>query len=120
MILDHDAKLDAKVAGFLKSTGLKIKRTAIQSPWQNGLCERWIGSCRRELLDHVIALSEKHLRRLLREYIAYYHQDRIHDSLEKDAPQPRVIERRPSPDSVVTSNERLGGLHHRYGWREAA
>jgi putative transposase len=57
---------------FLKSTGLKPKRTSVQAPWQNGLAERWVGSARREILDHVIALNESHLRRLLREYIAYY------------------------------------------------
>ena len=85
MILDHDAKLDAKVAGFLKSTGLTVKRTSIQAAWQNGRCERWIGSCRREMLDHVIALNEEHLRRLVRDYVCYHQEDRIHDSLDKDA-----------------------------------
>src|ERR1700761_5367042 len=63
---------------FLKSTGLKPKRTSVQAPWQNGLAERWVGSARREILDHVIALNEGHLRRLLREYIAYYHPERPH------------------------------------------
>ena len=81
---------------------------------------RLVGSCRREMLDHIIALSEGRLRRLLRQYIAYYHQDRIHDSLEKDAPERRCAESQPSPNAVVTSGARLGGLHHRYGWREAA
>jgi transposase InsO family protein len=119
-IFDHDSKFDAGITKFLRATGLKATRTGIQSPWQNGVCERWVGSCRREMLDHVIALSEGHLRRLLRQYIAYYHQDRIHDSLEKDAPDRRSAEQKPSPKAVVTSNARLGGLHHRYGWREAA
>jgi thioesterase domain-containing protein len=48
---------------FLKGTGLKPKRTSIQAPWQNGTAERWVGSCRREMLDHVIALNEQHQRR---------------------------------------------------------
>jgi putative transposase len=76
VILDRDSKFDAGVIGLLKSTGLTPKRTSVQSPWQNGIAERWIGSCRRELLDHVIALSESHLRRLLREYVTYHHEDR--------------------------------------------
>ena len=79
-----------------------------------------MGSCRREILDHVIALNEQHLRRLVRDYVSYYHQDRIHDSLEKDTPNRRLVERKPSSDAVVISKARLGGLHHRYAWREAA
>jgi transposase InsO family protein len=71
-ILDRDAKFDATVITFLQATGLKPKRTSIQAPWQNGTAERWIGSCRRELLDHVIALDERHLLRLMREYVSYH------------------------------------------------
>ena len=61
VILDRDAKFNADVVDFLKATGLKPKRTSIASPWQNGIAERWVGSCRRELLDHVIPLNERHL-----------------------------------------------------------
>ena len=57
MVLDRDSKFDGTVITFLKATGLKPKRTSIQSPWQNGTAERWVGSCRREILDHVIALD---------------------------------------------------------------
>jgi transposase InsO family protein len=120
VILDRDSKFDADVIAFLKCTGLKAKRTSVQAPWQNGIAERWIGSCRRELLDHIIALSEGHLRRLLREYVAYYHDDRIHDSLEKDTPNRRPSEHRPSRLASVSASERLGGLHHRYYWSDAA
>jgi len=67
VILDRDTKVDAEVISFLKSTGLKPVRTSVQAPWQNGIAERWIGSCRRELLDHIIGLNESHLLRLLRE-----------------------------------------------------
>ncbi len=83
-ILDHDSKFDADVMAFLKVTGLTPKRTSVQAPWQNGTAERWVGSCRREILDHVIALNEQHLRRLIRDYLNYYHDDRIHDSLPCD------------------------------------
>jgi hypothetical protein len=65
-------------------------------------------------------LNEGHLRRRLREYIAYHHEDRIHDALGKDTPNHRPIENRPSPTTMVVSSARLGGLYHRYSWREAA
>jgi putative transposase len=119
-IFDHDSKFGGDVMSFLKSTGLKPKRTSIQSPWQNGTAERWIGSCRREMLDHVIAINERHLLRLLREYVGYYHQDRIHDALKKDAPIGRPVQPRPGAGAKVISTERLGGLHHRYDWPAAA
>ena len=120
VILDRDAKFDAEVIQFLKSTGLTPKHTSVQSPWQNGVAERWIGSCRREFLDYVIALNEGHLRRLIRQYASYHHEDRIHDSLEKDTPNRRAIDTKPSTAAVVISLPRLGGLHHRYSWRAAA
>jgi putative transposase len=120
VILDRDSTFDADVITFLKATGLEPKRTSVGSPWQNGIAERWVGSCRREILDHVIALGEPHLRRLIGDYVNYYHQDRIHDSLEKDAPNRRPVEPKAAVTATVISMPRLGGLHHRYRWREAA
>jgi transposase InsO family protein len=120
VIFDRDAKFNGDVVDFLKDAGLKPKRTSIRSPWQNGIAERWVGGCRRELLDHVIPVNEKYLRRLLREYVDYFERDRIHDSLAKDTPLRRPIEKRSSPKATVISSPRLGGLHHRYSWREAA
>ena len=96
LILDRDTKFDAEVLNVLRSIGLKPKRTSRESPWQNGVAERWVGSCRRELLDHVIPLNERHLRRLLRDYVRYYHLDRTHDGLDKDTP-----DRRPCPSPKV-------------------
>ena len=119
-ILDRDTKFDAEVLSVLRSIGLKPKRTSRESPWQNGVAERWVGSCRRELLDHVIPLNEHHLRRLLRDYIRYYHLDRTHDGLGKDTPDRRSIETKPSNGATVISLPRVGGLHHRYGWQQAA
>jgi putative transposase len=72
------------------------------------------------MLDHVIALDERHLLRLLRDYVNYHHQDRIHDSLEKDTPDRRAIVPKPAAAANVSSMPRLRGLHHRYAWREAA
>jgi transposase InsO family protein len=120
VILDRDTKFDAEVVAFLKSTGFEPKRTSIASPWQNGVVERWVGSCRRQLLDHVVPLNEGHLRRLVREYVAYFHQDRIHDALGKDTPHRRAVEKKPCPEATVISNPRVGGLHHRYSWQQAA
>jgi putative transposase len=120
MLLDHDSTFDGNVTGFLKATGLDPTRTAIQAPWQNGVAERWVGSCRRDLLDQIIALNERHLHRLIREYVDYYDHDRIHDALEKDTPDHRAVESKPSADATVMSTARAGGLHHRYSWRDAA
>ena len=120
VILDRDSKFDHEVITFLKSTGLQPKRTSVRAPWQNGIAERWVGSCRREILDHVIALNEQHLRRLIRDYVKYHHEDRTHDSLQKDTPNKRPVVQRPSASATVISMPRLGGLRHRYGWSEAA
>ena len=119
-VFDRDATFQEAVITFLKATGLKPKRTSLQAPWQNGIAERWVGSCRREILDHVIALNEQHLRRLIGDYVNYHHEDRIHDSLEKDTPNRRTVEPKAAAKATVISMPRLGGLHHRYAWREAA
>jgi putative transposase len=120
LLLDHDTIFDGDVVAFLKTTGVDPTRTGIRAPWQNGIAERWVGSCRRELLDHIIALNERHLYRLIGEYIGYYHQDRVHDALAKDAPNHRPVEPKPSAQATVISTPRAGGLHHRYTWRDAA
>jgi len=75
---------------------------------------------RHELLDHVIPLNESLLRRLGREYLAYYHQDRTHVGLNNNTPAERAIESRCSSQSQIVSTSRFGGLHHRYRWSKAA
>ena len=105
---------------FLYSSALKPIRTSIRSPWQNGVAERWVGSARRELLDHIIPLNEYHLGRLGRDYLAYYHQDRTHIGLTKNTPGERAVESRYASQTRIVSASRLGGLHHRYRWSEAA
>jgi putative transposase len=119
-ILDRDAKFGADVVGFLRAAGITPKHTSPSSPWQNGIAERWVGNCRRELLDHIIVLGQNHWRRLVRNYVAYYHDDRTHDSLEKDAPMRRAVTSRSAPTASLISSPRVGGLHHRYDWRQAA
>ena len=82
---------------------------AVQSTTlSNGIAERWVGSCRREILDHVIALNEPHLRRLMRDYVNYHHEDRIHDGLSKDTPNRRPIEQKPSSKATVISSGAFG------------
>jgi putative transposase len=76
-----------------------------------GVAERWVESCRRDLLDHVIAVNERHLKRLLSEYVRYYHEDRTHFGLRKGTPDYRI---RSTASGRVLSQDRLGGLHHRY------
>jgi hypothetical protein len=120
LILDRDGKYGEVVPRTLKSWGIKPVRTSYKSPWQNGVCERWVLSARIELLDHVVVLNEAHLHRLLSDYVRYYHEDRCHLSLEKDSPHGRPVTPRPSPTAKVVSLPRVGGIHHRYEWREAA
>jgi transposase InsO family protein len=119
LIYDNDSIFSEKVTEAIEDFRVQPKRTAYRSPWQNGTAERWIGSARRELLDHVIVFDEPHLRRLLRDYVDYYNADRAHTEL-RDSPVGRQIERRPSANAAVIGLLRVGGLHHRYIWREAA
>ncbi len=119
LIYDNDSIFSSAVTGAIKSFEIDPKRTAFRSPWQNGTAERFVGSVRRELLDHVVVLNEDHLRRPLRDYVDYYNSERVHTSIG-DAPVGRPVESRPSADARVVSLPRVGGLHHRYRWSEAA
>jgi hypothetical protein len=120
LIFDRDSIFSSAVVGFVKSMGTKPCRTSYRSPWQNPVAERWIGGCRRELFDHVVVFSERHAVRLARVYIAYFHEDRTHLGLRKDTPSRRPVTLPPSPTAKVVAMPRVGGLHHRYEWREAA
>jgi len=111
LIFDRDSKYGFEVPLAVRAMAMRPVRTSRQSPWQNGIAERWVESCRRDLLDHVIALNESHLKRLLCDYVRYYHQDRTHLGLSKGTPAGRV---RSAGRGAVVSQARLGGLHHRY------
>jgi putative transposase len=117
LIRDRDSTYGPKVLETLDILDIEQFVTAPRSPWQNGYCERVIGTIRRECLDHVIVLGEKHLRRVLKEYLAYYHESRTHLGLGKDSPEPRQIQGQDI--GLVKREPVLGGLHHRY-YREAA
>jgi transposase InsO family protein len=112
LLRDRDAIYGKKVKRRIKSLGIDEVITAPRSPWQNPYVERVIGSIRRDCLDHMIIINERHLRRTLRNYFDYYHSCRTHLSLNKDPPDSRAVE------SVEYGNivalPRVGGLHHRY------
>ena len=114
LLFDRDAKFGADVVSAVRDMGSEPTRTAFRSPWQNGVAERWVGSCRRDLLDHVIVLNERHLKRLMSSYLLYYHEDRTHLGLAKDTPGGRATEIRSAGGSKIQSFPRLGELHHRY------
>src|SRR5271163_3053583 len=111
LIFDRDAKYGLEVPAAVGSMRIDPIQTSFQSPWQNGVAERWVESCRRDLLDHIIAVNEGHLKRLLTEYVRYYHEDRTHLGLRKGTPTGRACA---TPSGRITSRSRLGGLHHRY------
>jgi putative transposase len=114
LIFDRATNFNEEVIDTVKSIGIQPKRTSFRSPWQNGVAERWVGSCRRDLLDHVIVANERHLKRLTNEYIHYYHEDRTHLALGKRTPAGRHRAKNPDAGRRVMSMPRLGGLHHRY------
>lgn len=114
LIFDRGAQFNKEFISSIRSFGIEPKRTSFRSPWQNGVAERWVGNCRRDLLDHVIVLNERHLKRLISEYVRCYHEDRTHLGLEKQTPCGRVAAKDSAADSKVIAMPRLGGLHHRY------
>jgi putative transposase len=120
MIFDRGAIFSGAVTATLRVLQVEPTRTRYRSPWQNGVAERFVATVRWELLDHVIVLSERHLDRLLESCIAYYNEDRTHLSICKNSPLGRSVEQRPCASSHVVGYHRVGGLHHRYAWRQAA
>jgi hypothetical protein len=92
--------------------GIEEVLIAHRSPWQNPYVERLIGTIRRECLDHLIVINEKHLKRTLGSYLRYYQGWRTHRSLEMDCPEPREV-RAVDRGGVVEVPE-VGGLHHHY------
>jgi transposase InsO family protein len=111
LIRDRDRAYGNVFIRRLRSMGIRDQPTSPRSPWQNGCAERLIGSIRRECLDHVVVLGERHLRHVLLSYLKYYNEVRTHLSLEKDAPISRAVERA----GRILCRPVLGGLHHQYG-----
>src|SRR5215472_2595326 len=116
LIRDRDHAFEGW-AESAKAMGIEEVLTAPRSPWQNAYAERFIGSIRRECLDHVIVFGVSGLQRLIKGYCAYYEHSRTHLSLKKVAPIPRPIA---APgDGRVMAIPQVGGLHHRYERRAA-
>jgi putative transposase len=117
LLRDRDAIYSDAFRRRVAGIGIREAISSPSSPWQNPYVERLIGSIRRECVDHVIVLGERHLRRILAGYLAYYHESRTHLSLEKDAPSPRRVQTLTEGD--VIAFPAVGGLHHRYERRAA-
>jgi len=123
LIHDRDSICSAEVDDELKSFGLKVLRTPVQAPKANAFCERLIGTV-RECLDYVIPLSEKHLRKTLREWVTHYNQGRPHSALGPGIPSdvnehsrrfaPHARRHELPSDARITTRDILGGLHHEY------
>ena len=110
LIFDRDSKYGAEVLAAVRSLTITPTPTSLESPWQNGVAERWIESCRRDLLDHVIALNQQHLKRLLSDYVGYYHEDRTHLGLGKGTPDNRSRMAASGPIVVTERSLRSGRL----------
>ena len=120
LIFDRDKIFSSEVKQFIKDMGIKPKIISYQAHWQNGIAERYVLSIRNEILNHVIIFNSNHLCRLIREYLEYYTNDRNHLALNRDSPNGREVQKRPSESAKVIALPRLGGLQHKYEWREAA
>ncbi len=127
LIHDRDSIFSTELDQQLQSFGLKVLRTPVRAPQANAYCERLIGTMRREFLDFVIPLGERHLRSLLKEWVAHYNQSRPHSSLGPGIPEPANLV--PLPNSGghslpegwrVMAHPVLGGLHHEYRLEKAA
>src|SRR5690606_7714257 len=113
IIRDNDNKFGIELDRVAEGAGSRVLKTAIHAPLMNATCERFLGSVRRECLDHLIILGETHLRSVLREYVAHFNAGRPHQGIAQRVPSP-------GPDDVcgsiatIVPTPVLGGLHHDY------
>ncbi len=115
LIHDNDAKFGTEFTRVATTSGIDLLRTPYQAPRANALCERFLGSVRRECLDHLLILHERHLSRVLREYVAYFNKERPHQGINQAIPERRGSQQvcgRERSDVVIIPI--LGGLHHAY------
>jgi hypothetical protein len=110
LVRDNDGAYGPIFTGRVRAMGIRDRPIAPRSPWQNPYVERLIGTLRRDCLDHVLILGERHLRRVLTLYSQYYNDTRTHLSLAKDAPLGRAIQR----SGTIVAIPILSGLHHCY------
>jgi len=112
LLRDRDTSYGERFQKRARAMGITEVLTAPRSPWQNAYVERVIGSIRRDCLDHVLVINERHLRRVLFFYVDYYHRSRTHLSLDKDCPDARPVQPPNSGEAIAIPQ--VGGLHHRY------
>jgi putative transposase len=117
LIHDHDAKYGPGFARVAAASGIEVIRTPVRAPRANAVCERFLGSVRRECLDHILILGERHLGRVLTEYVGYFDCARPHQGIGQRTPLPPAAAV-PAPHSHVKEHvialPVLGGLHHEY------
>jgi putative transposase len=116
LVLAHDRRGHDFVEQ-VKAMGIKQVLSAPRSLWQRAYVERMIGTMRRECLDHVIVFNETSLYRHIRSFVSYYHRTRTHLALQKDTPEPQLLQ--PPETGRIISIPEVGGLHHRYERRTA-
>ncbi|MGA3123467.1 MAG: integrase core domain-containing protein [Polyangiaceae bacterium] len=110
LIRDRDDKFGTALDALALATGIRVIRTAVRAPNMNAICERFLGALRRECLDHILVLDDRHLHRVVTEYIRYFNAARPHQGLRQQTPVPAL---RP-PEGNIVALPVLGGLHHDY------
>lgn len=115
LIRDNDSKFGPCFARVAATSGIEILKTPYHAPRANAICERFLGSVRRECLDHVLIFHEKQLHRVLRAYVEYFNQARPHQGIRQQVPQGEVTTVPPDQRSHrIIAVPILGGLHHEY------
>lgn len=113
IIRDRDAKFGSEFDRVAEGAGIGVLKTAVRAPLMNSTCERFLGSVRRECLDHIIVLGERHLRSVLDEYVDYFNRSRPHQGLQQAIPVAAPSESSGTSSKIVALPV-LGGLHHDY------
>jgi len=114
LIHDRDSRYGAAFDRRLANLGITQIRTPFRSLQANSIAERWVRSLRTECLDHLFILNERHLRRVLAEYVRYFNRWRPHRSIGQRAPCAVELPSRDAQDGVIVGKPVLGGLHHVY------
>ena len=114
LICDNDTKFGSKFQQVCQGSNIKVLRTPIRAPKANAICERFLGSVRREVLDHFLVLNERHLKQILKAYVEYFNQHRPHQGIGQAIPNAIKAEFPPVTGGKVLSYPILGGLHHQY------
>lgn len=115
LIRDNDAKFGLQFARVAAGAGIAILKTPFHAPKANAICERFLGSVRRECLDHFLILGDRHLQHVLQEYVTYFNLDRPHQGIHQQIPIPRPAEQISKSRVIpIQSIPILNGLHHRY------